>query len=258
MTSELTQAQSPYATFTCASWNIHRGKGADGRTDASRIAQAIRQEISSPGLDALILQEADEDAPPHRGFLDIGQIERDTDLRHAQRQSFQRWGDESHGFLGVIVFLHPDWTIEDLSLLDLPGHCHRGAVIIDARREDVSLRLVATHLSLSQALRVAQLRTIGQNLFRRRPRQTVLCGDLNEWRPWGGLALSEKVIGLRLSGPAPLTFPVGRPLLPLDRILASAPARVIRTQVIDGPTVRKASDHRPIRAEVRLSPNHSG
>jgi endonuclease/exonuclease/phosphatase family metal-dependent hydrolase len=94
------------------------------------------------------------------------------------------------------------------------------------------------------------MRTIGQHLFRRSRRPTVLMGDLNEWRPWGGLALSEAVLGMRLAGQAPLTFPAARPVLPLDRILASRPARVLGARVIDSPGIRAASDHRPLAAEI--------
>jgi endonuclease/exonuclease/phosphatase family metal-dependent hydrolase len=137
-------------------------------------------------------------------------------------------------------------------LVDLPGHCHRGAVVADIAFEGGSCRIVGTHLSLTQALRITQMRTIGQHLFRRSPRQTLLIGDLNEWRPWGGLALSEKVVGLRLAGRSPATFPSGRPFLPLDRILTSAPGRVRRTRVIDTAGIRAASDHRPLAADVEL------
>jgi endonuclease/exonuclease/phosphatase family metal-dependent hydrolase len=238
--------------FVCASWNVHRGKGNDGVTAPDRIRRVLAADVCAGPLDALILQEADADGPPYRGFLDLAQIEADTGLRHVQAAPSARWGAESHGFLGVIVFAHPSWQVQDVVLLDLPGHCHRGAVIVDLAREGVALRLVGTHLSLSQALRVVQMRTLGQHLFRRAPRQTVLCGDLNEWRPWGGLALSPRVSGLRFAGPARATFPVGRPILPLDRVLATAPARVVSATVLDSADIRMASDHRPIRAEVSL------
>jgi endonuclease/exonuclease/phosphatase family metal-dependent hydrolase len=239
-------------SFTCASWNIHRGRGGDGRTDPARIARALIDDICPPGLDALILQEADEDPPPHRGFLDLAAISAGTGLRHIHADPSSRWGDDSHGFLGVILFVHPRWAVQDITLLDLPGHCHRGAVVADLLADGQSLRLIGTHLSLSQALRAVQMRIIGQHLARRTPRQTLLCGDLNEWRPWGGLALSARVTGVGFAGPAPATFPVGRPILPLDRVLATLPAQVIRTHVLDSPTIRAASDHRPIRADVAL------
>lgn len=242
----------PQPQFVCASWNIHRGRGADGVVDPGRIARVLVEDICTPTLDALILQEADEQVPPHRGFLDLAQIEDETGLHHIHTSAQTRWGADSHGFLGVIIFVRPEWQVEDVTLLDLPGHCHRGAVIVDLMRDGVPLRLIGTHLSLSQALRVAQMRTLGQHLFRRPPRQTVLCGDLNEWRPWGGLALSPRVTGVRFAGPARATFPVRRPLLPLDRVLATAPACVVQSRVLDSPRIRAASDHRPLSAEIRL------
>ena len=239
--------------FSCASWNIHRGRGGDGLVNPVRIADVLERDICHPMLDALILQEADEELPPHRGFLDLARVEAATGLRHVHSAAESRWGTDSHGFLGVIIFVRPEWHIEDVTLVDLPGHCHRGAVIADLAGDGQLLRLIGTHLSLSQGLRVAQMRTLGQHLFRRPTRQTVLCGDLNEWRPWGGLALSRRVTGLAFAGPAPATFPIGRPFLPLDRILATSPARVVRTRVLDSEGIRMASDHRPISAEIMLS-----
>ena len=58
--------------------------------------------------------------------------------------------------------------------------------------------------------------------------------------------------GLPLSGPAPATFPTGRPVLPLDRVLATPPARVVAARALDGPGIRIASDHRPLLAQIAL------
>jgi endonuclease/exonuclease/phosphatase family metal-dependent hydrolase len=96
------------------------------------------------------------------------------------------------------------------------------------------------------------MRALGQHLLRHAPRQTILCGDLNEWRPWGGLALSARVFGQTLTGPALPSFPVLRPLLPLDRIMTTAQGHVTGARVLDGPGIRAASDHRPLRARVSL------
>lgn len=242
----------PSAKLSCVSWNIHRCRGNDGVVDPTRTLDVLRDEVWHPKADALILQEADEETRPHRGLLDIARLQSDTGLVHLHGDSRSRWGAESHGFLGVIVFLSPATRVDDLVLLDLPGHCHRGAVIVDAHRAGHDFRLIGTHLSLSQALRIVQLRTIGQHLRRRDPRQTILCGDLNEWRPWGGWALSRRVLGAPFHGPAAATFPVGRPMLPLDRVLTTAPGRVSSLRVLDGPGIRMASDHRPLAAEIDL------
>jgi endonuclease/exonuclease/phosphatase family metal-dependent hydrolase len=236
----------------CVSWNVHRGRGQDGRVDPVRTVDVLTHDIRPEMPHVLCLQEADEERPPHRGVFDAGRIENGTGLRLAHREPATRWGADSHGFLGVVLFLGPSVDLEDMVLLDLPGHCHRGAVVADIALEGRPCRIVGTHLSLTQALRITQMRTIGQHLFRRSPRQTVLIGDLNEWRPWGGLALSEAVVGLRLTGPSLATFPSGRPLLPLDRILTSAPGRIRGIRVLDSAGIRAASDHRPLAADVAL------
>lgn len=238
------------ARLTCVSWNIHRGRGRDGIVDPGRTLDVLLRDVCTVAPDVLCLQEADEEARPHRGVLDLDRIGREAGLRHAHDTARSRWSEASHGFLGVVLFLGPDAHLEDLVLLDLPGQCPRGAVIADIACRGRHVRVVGTHLSLSQVLRVAQMRTIGQHIGRRAPRPVVLCGDLNEWRPWGGLALSSKVLGLRLTGPARATFPATRPLLPLDRILTSSPGRVAGLRVLDSAGIRDASDHRPVAAEV--------
>jgi endonuclease/exonuclease/phosphatase family metal-dependent hydrolase len=240
---------------SCATWNIHRARGQDGRVDPDRVAEVLVRDVSPAGRhDILALTEADDETPPHAGILDLDRIEAGTGLRHVHRDRAMRWGDSSHGFLGAILFLHPDLEIAARDVLDLPGHCHRGAVVVEIRREGTPLRIVTTHLSLGQPLRMAQMRILGQYLFRQRRMQTILLGDLNEWRPWGGLALSRSLTGVRLDGPVRRTFPARRPLLPLDRILTDRPDAIGQMQVIDTPMVRAASDHLPLSARVRVDP----
>lgn len=238
--------------LNCVSWNIHRAKGQDGRVDPARTADVLLSEVLAPETAIMVLQEADEECRPHRGILDLGRIEDQSGLRHVHRDPASRWGRDSHGFLGVIVFLAQDIEVEDITLLDLPGHCHRGAVVVDARRFGCAFRVIGTHLSLGQPLRIAQMRVIGQHLRRRSERQSLLIGDLNEWRPWGGLAMSPRVLGQSLHGVARASFPVARPMLPLDRIMTTAPGRVEAMRALDGPGIRIASDHRPVAARVTL------
>lgn len=238
----------------CATWNVHRARGADGRVDPARVLRALREEVAPLGPDILALQEADEVAPPGRGLLDPAEVEAATGLRHAQGDARLRTGPESHGFQGSVLYLAPRLVVREAAVLDLPGHWPRGAVVAEAEAEGVAFRVAALHLSRPQLLRIAQLRTLGQFLARRPPRPLVLLGDLNEWRPWGGLALSARVAGRRLSGPAVRTFPAMLPLLPLDRVLCDAPGAVRGARALDGPLARSASDHRPLWARVVLPP----
>ncbi|WP_156788473.1 endonuclease/exonuclease/phosphatase family protein [Roseobacter sp. CCS2] len=238
--------------FTCLSWNIHRCRGNDGRIDPARTLATLRDDMPVGAIDALILQEADEEVPPHSGLLDIAAVEAATGLRYLHTDPAHRWSDGSHGFLGTIMFTRPEIAVESITLLDLPGRCHRGAVIADLTRNGQEFRLVGMHLSLMQTLRWAQLRTICQFMFRKPRQPAILMGDLNEWRPWGGLALSKRFLGAELRGPAKATFPINRPMLPLDRVLTTAPAHVSATQVLDGPGIRMTSDHRPLLAHISL------
>ncbi|MEL6839525.1 MAG: endonuclease/exonuclease/phosphatase family protein [Pseudomonadota bacterium] len=240
------------STFSCISWNIHRCRGNDGRVDPERIVRVLADEVWSGDADALVLQEADEECPPHGGLLNIAAVEAATGLSYAHGPIARRWAPGSHGFLGVIMFLRPDITVQAMNLVDLPGHCHRGAVVADLNRGGQQFRLIGTHLSLWQGLRLAQLRTISQHIFRHEMRPTILVGDLNEWRPWGGMALSPRLLGAAFKGPVKGTFPISRPILPLDRVLATAPATITSTSVLDGPGIRIASDHRPLAAEIAL------
>jgi endonuclease/exonuclease/phosphatase family metal-dependent hydrolase len=238
--------------IACVSWNVHRAKGNDGRIDPVRTANVLLSEVWRPDTDILVLQEADEQTRPHRGFLDLARIKAQTGLCHAHDADHLRWGPDSHGFLGVVLLMAASIRVRDAVVLDLPGHCHRGAVVIDAEKDGRPFRVVGTHLSLGQPARIAQMRVIGQHLRRRSPLQTVLIGDLNEWRPWGGLALSPRLIGQDLKGPVRASFPVARPFLPLDRIMTTAPGRVEDMHVLDGSGIRMTSDHRPVAARVRL------
>ncbi|WP_099827931.1 endonuclease/exonuclease/phosphatase family protein [Oceaniglobus indicus] len=245
-------------TLCCASWNIHRGRGGDGRVDADRILGVLGRDIAPLRPDILVLQEADTDCPPHSAVLGRDRIEAATGLRSLHTGPGLRWGPQSDGFLGVIVLVHPRIIVRRADVIDLPGHCHRGAVVADlAPRGMHTLRLVATHLSLAQWLRAVQMRTIGQHLIRRDVAgtptpDTVIVGDLNEWRPWSGLALSRRITGRRWHGAARATFPVGRPVLPLDRILCDRPGVVRDVRVPDSAGIRAASDHRPLVARLAV------
>lgn len=234
------------SSLTLATWNVHRCKGRDGAVDAKRTARAIETELVPRAPDILALQEADDESARQAGLLDIPQVERATGLR---RLSGHEWGAESHGFQGNVLFLSDRLWIRQVEAIDLPGVWPRGAIAIEFERP--VLRLVATHLSLGQALRMVQMRTLAQFLARKPRLPTVLAGDLNEWRPWGGLALSRKVAGLDWSGPPRRTFPATLPLLPLDRVLVDRPGILDSVESIASKVIRDVSDHLPLVARLR-------
>lgn len=236
----------------CVTWNVHRAKGQDGIVDPARVVAAIGSALVPQASDVLALQEADGECRPHASILDVARIAALTGLNCVHDTPVLRWGPQSDGFLGTILFLHPRFEQTHANVIDLPGHCHRGAISVETQVDQRFVRIISTHLSLSQPLRIVQMRIIGQYLRRRPKMQTILLGDLNEWRPWGGLALSQKCVGTALRGPALRTFPTNRPLLPLDRILTDAPGTVEDVKVIDTPETNLASDHRPLAGLVTV------
>jgi len=214
---------------------------------------AIETAIVPHGPDVLALQEADGECRPHARIIDVARIAQMTGLTYMHDTPDLRWGPDSDGFLGTILFVTPHMQPTHRDVIDLPGHCHRGAISIETSCEGRACRIVSAHLSLTQVLRVAQMRIIGQYLRRRPKMQTILLGDLNEWRPWGGLAFAPRLLGTRLKGPARATFPTARPVLPLDRILTDTGGSVQDIQVIDTPATNAASDHRPLAGVVTLA-----
>ncbi|MHA3978552.1 endonuclease/exonuclease/phosphatase family protein [Halovulum sp. GXIMD14794] len=242
----------PPGDLRCLTWNVHRGRGRDGRIDPDRTLRTLIEEVWHEGCEVLALTEADAEARPHHGFLNLAAVETGTGLRHAQADRALRWSEQSHGFLGSVVLFHPSIRVIHAEILDLPGVYHRGACIFDLQRDEQRFRLIVTHLSLSQVLRIAQMRTIGQYLHRRPEQPTILIGDLNEWRPWGGLAFARQIVGHPLTGPAKASFPAARPFLPLDRVMCTPPARVLSLQTLRSEAILETSDHLPLIADIDL------
>lgn len=236
----------------CGTWNVHRAKGSDGKVDAERVLRAINADLVPLGLDILALQEADEERRPHKRILDAARISALTGLTCAHDRPALRWGAQSDGFLGNILFLSDRFKRTHSDVIDLPGHCHRGAVSIETVIDEYPLRIMTLHLSLSQTLRIVQMRTIGQFLCRRPVMQTVMLGDFNEWRSWGGLMFHRRIVGIKMHGPAKATFPSKRPILPLDRILSDVPGAVSGVEIVSSGCAISASDHLPLTGFVKL------
>ena len=235
----------------CATWNVHRAKGTDGRVDPERVVDALERSLKPLGLDVLALQEADGECRPHASIFDVQDIAARMGLDYIHDPAL-RWGPESDGFLGTILFLSPALRRTHADVIDLPGHCHRGAVSIEVQWDGRPVRIMSTHLSLFQPLRILQMRIIGQYVRRRPKMQTILLGDFNEWRPWGGAMLNAHLVGTKLRGAAVRSFPSTWPVLPLDRILTDAPGEVQDMRAISSRDVARASDHLPVTANITV------
>lgn len=226
-------------TLRLASWNIRAGLGTDLRRDAGRVLEGI----AALDADIVALQEADFRLGSRPSALPRDRIAEVTGLwplpigRNAV----------SLGWHGNALLARPEFDLCGLERLDLPGLEPRGAVIADLEGP-AALRIVAVHLGLLRVARRRQLDAIREALHRLPARPTVILGDFNEYSRRVGLGRIAKPFLLL---PTMATYPSGRPFLPLDRI---AHSHDLEVTPLDPPRalLRRASDHLPLLAELRL------
>ncbi|MCA3537447.1 MAG: hypothetical protein IOC80_06675 [Rhodobacter sp.] len=112
------------------------------------------------------------------------------------------------------------------------------------------MRVIAAHLGLLPTSRAAQTQALLDRLDALDRRPTLLMGDLNEWRHSGpSLARFGRFF---TQAPPVRSFPARYPVLPLDRMMAGAEAELHDLSAHDTPLARRASDHLPIKARLRL------
>lgn len=224
------------------SWNVHSCVGTDGILDVARVADVLEP----LGADVIGLQEVDRRTEPILDLDQLAYLSRRLDLHPiAGPNLIDHRGDFGNGLLARRVPRRH--ALVDLSVADREP---RGA--IDALYDFGGgvLRVVVTHLGLGRLERAQQIRTLRDHL--RQPSEAgavVLLGDLNEWRP-GWLTRARLVpepfdVASRLR-----TWPSRRPLLRLDRILASPRPRRFESRTLGHATARRASDHLPLVADL--------
>ncbi|MCJ8140752.1 endonuclease/exonuclease/phosphatase family protein [Falsirhodobacter halotolerans] len=226
---------------TVASYNIHKGIGIDRRRDLARIAKVIGE----LDADIVALQEADARFGDRRGLLDLEAMRRDLGLRRVEVEGHPL----AHGWHGNVMLVKDGVEVADVHQIPLPGLEPRGAVVADLVVHGVAMRAIATHMALLGHSRVKQVATVLDRLAALTARPTVLMGDMNEWR-----RSSHTLRGFFPHFPenrsAP-SFPAPYPILPLDRVMLSK-GEIVSFAAHVSPLSRRASDHLPVRARLRL------
>ncbi|WP_341864187.1 endonuclease/exonuclease/phosphatase family protein [Gymnodinialimonas sp. 57CJ19] len=232
--------------FTLASWNIRAGLGRDLKRRPLRTIEVLS------GLDAdiCVLQEADFRLHPRPAALPItGGRVGPFDVVDLTPTGV------GLGWHGIAVLKRPSVKVEAITRIDLPALEPRGAVILDVTISDSPLRVVGVHLGLLRGNRRKQISHIAERLAGMDARPTVIAGDFNEWRDRKGFETLPD--WLRIHSPG-ATFPAGRPFLRLDKLVLSRDVCVLASDVIGHPAAKIASDHRPIRAQFRISTKSNG
>ncbi|WP_323038973.1 endonuclease/exonuclease/phosphatase family protein [Gemmobacter sp.] len=239
-------ARTADGSLRIASYNIHKCVGTDGRFDPDRIRHVIR-ELSA---DVVALQEVDQRFGDRAGLLDLPRLEAETGLVPVPTNGHPR----AHGWHGNLVLVRGA-RVQNVEQLALPGLEPRGAVIADLDfGPGRAARVIGTHFGLLRRSRHRQASLLASYL-RTSDRGAVLMGDLNEWRIDRGSPLARYLDDHgETNADAPPSFPARMPLLPLDRIIASAPGALGGVRVHHSPLARVASDHLPICADWSPAP----
>ncbi|MFA5537991.1 MAG: endonuclease/exonuclease/phosphatase family protein [Gemmobacter sp.] len=228
-----------------ASYNVHKCVGTDGRFDPTRIGRVIR-ELSA---DIVALQEVDRRFGDRLGLLDLGRLEAETGLRPVPVEGFRK----SHGWRGNII-LARNAKVGNVEQVALPGLEPRGALVADLEfAGGAGLRVIGAHLGLLPSSRRRQADLLA-DFMQDHPSDAILMGDLNEWRIDTGSPLARCMVEERAADHAPPSFPAGRALLPLDRIIASVPGALNNISTHRSALARIASDHLPITADWLPAP----
>lgn len=227
--------------LTVASYNVHRWAGPNGvRAPDPARAGFVIAELDA---DIIALQEV------LRPFEQEDPLEQLADSLQLHL-AFVATRVHRRGEIGNAILSR--WPITSVFSLDLSfGRVEkRSAVAAEFHGPDGPVDIVATHLALVDRTRNRQVRSILENP--RLQRHIILLGDMNAWRNCKATrALEQELVG---GEPMtwPRTFPAARPVLALDRVYArGAQIRAIEAHV--SPAARKASDHLPVVARVRLT-----
>lgn len=235
-----------WRTLRVATYNIHRCRGLDGRTNPARIADVIR--AIEP--DVIALQEvvgASPHAPGHAeelgALLGMGWVM--APARHLRNALF--------GNVVLSRFPIRHHTQYDLSWKTCePRCCQRVDIDVDGD----TLHLYNVHLGTAFLERRHQAERLSTILHDRRVGEPkIVLGDFNEWmRGLATAILSDRLqsIDLRRHLRRRRTYPGVFPVLHLDHIYYAGNVEVAK---LDLPRTRlslMASDHLPLVADLRI------
>ncbi len=228
--------------FRLASYNVHKCLGTDRRHDPGRVLDVL----NAVGADIVTLQEVDHRLAPRPAALPSDLIENASDFNALPFAM----NETSLGWHGQTILTRRGIETTATRRIELPGLEPRGAVLAELILPGGGeLRIVGVHLALIRRFRVMQLAAIRAALSRRRPMATAIMGDFNEWSSRGGTQPLADAYRIHAPG---RTFHASRPMAALDRIALGQGLHLRDAGVVDTQLSRRASDHLPIWADIRL------
>jgi endonuclease/exonuclease/phosphatase family metal-dependent hydrolase len=236
-------------------YNIHKCIGGlDRRYDPARTAEAL----AATEPDVVLLQEVDEGAKRSKGDRQVDRLAELTGLAH--RTFFPNVDVRGGGQYGNAVLSR--YPIVQTSNVDLTVSWKKKRSVLHAelrvRAQDVDriVHVFNMHLGLAEYERKIQLkRFLECDPFARLHHETpiIVGGDLND--VYGRLWRLLTPAGFRGPSRSPRTFPAWAPLRALDGIYVRGGVEVAALARCEAAVAKRASDHRPLWAELQLGPH---
>jgi len=239
------------------SYNIHKCiGGVDRRYEPERTAEVLRK----LDADVLLLQEVDHGVPRSRGDRQCDVLAELCGMRY--RTWYPNVAVRGGGQYGNAILSR--YPLIESTNIDLTWRFKkpRSALhaVIRVRHDEVdrTVHVYNMHLGLARFERRIQLRTfLDSHPFANLHHETpiIVGGDLND--VYGGLSELLRPSGFRGIERRPLTFPAWGPVRPLDAIFVRGNLDFMKLSRCESELAKKASDHRPLVAEVRLHAHHA-
>jgi len=233
-------AEDGPATLRILSYNIHHGRGTDGKLDLERIAGVI----TNSQADLVALQEVDKNTVRTLGVHQAEELARLTGMKFVYGAAMPYQGGE----YGQAILSR--WSMTETSVHQLPQLPQREPrIAVAARIEPLNLWFVTTHLDHQlEDVRVQQAYQL-HKLFSEKKLPVILAGDFNARSTSPTMGVFKDWIDAAADNPQP-TIPSETPRARIDYILLRPERawKIVETQVLDEPI---ASDHRPVLAVVR-------
>src|SRR5581483_4883282 len=222
--------QLPESCLRIASYNVHGCVGTDGRKDAARVAEVIRElECDTVGV-----QEVDYRLDYIAGRLGMQAVPGLTLVRH------------DGPFGNALLTTRKVLDVRRIAL----GYGRReprNALDVDLDVAGTRLRVIVTHLGLFAPERRWQLRKLIQ-LVREPDERLIVLGDINEWFPFSRpLRWFNRLLGRSV---VERSFPSRWPLLALDRVWVRPRPALLALKAHHSALAAVASDHLPVKAIV--------
>jgi endonuclease/exonuclease/phosphatase family metal-dependent hydrolase len=235
-----------------ATYNVHKCRGLDRRTDPERIA--------------LVIRELDADVIATQEILDV----RDGDARHDQARRMHaslpgyefRFGENRKlhgGAYGNMTLSRLPFGVCENYDITWRGRERRGCLRTDVVFGETTLHLFNVHLGTSFVERRHQARKMLTDAVLKRVELTgprVVAGDFNEWTR----GLASRLMGNEFEAIQPRahmryarSYPGVFPLLHLDHFYYDRQLTLQSYRVHRSRTALIASDHLPLVAEFALS-----